>query len=312
MAVTPIIDPGVDVPTVDVSPYIPLIYKIAKQTFAGVRAQSTLDTFNKGYLPTGTIIEEAIVTLAESTAWNHNGPDVIVPKDPNFVKAYHEEWTERQFKTTVRNKQIREIIVKGGGPERVAELIVSNLTASETYEDYNSMKAIFTAILADAEVTKYGAVTNSTGLIKAIKNVVKSFNRVNTTYVPANYARMSDNSGIVVVIPDEISTVIDVDVLSKAINPNPLDYGNIDIATIDGFTSVFVVERNAILKYTNLDEFSEFYNGEGLFRNYFKTISRLYGYSKLFKMTSIDASAIATDVNTDTSAAKPVIVESST
>ena len=104
-----------------------LIETIAKQTFYRVESENPLKSLYKGDVDYGTDIEQWMIQLTESYAFDKTATDALKAKDPTYVLRYFNNWTERQYEQSVREDEIRKILARQSTPEDVAAKIIGNL-----------------------------------------------------------------------------------------------------------------------------------------------------------------------------------------
>lgn len=294
-AVTPIINSGSSSHTDTVNSTYGLIETIAKQTFYGVEAKNPLSSFDKGNLTKGTDIEQWMIQLTESYAFDKTATDVFSAKDPTYLVRYFKDWTKRQYEQSVRDDDIRKILTGENSVEDVASKIVANLRATDDNEKYENMKAIFAKIKSDmteGSILPAGTATTATEFLKMVRNVVDEFQFMSSDYSIAGAKYRCPFERIRIVMPYGVKNSIDVEKLASLFHVEKAEIeARIDIIdTTDGI--VYIVDEEAILHYNRLNEIENERNIKGRVDNYYLTTDDLFAYSPLFKTTYIDASAI--------------------
>lgn len=290
MPVTPNIDNGSADYTAKVNDIYGLIETIAKQTFFAVESANPLKVFDKEPIDKGTTIEQAMIQLTESYAFDKNAVDALSAKDPNFIVRYFQNWTEKQYEQSVRDDDIRKILIGSSSAENVASIIVGNLRESDDNETYETMKLVLET--AKAEMTSAGTITTAEQLLLLIRNTIDSFKFLNANYSIAGAEHRTPLSRIRVVMPYQIKNTIDVETLAQTFHMEKAEI-EARIDTIDSDDGiVYIVDENAILHHTRLSEIESQRNAKGRVTNYYLTKSDMFAYSPLFKMTYIDASAL--------------------
>lgn len=283
--VNPNYDAGVNAGalTTDVSEYYGLITKIARQIIEGARATDRLAVFNKTPIDNGTTIEEAVVEMASSTAYNPDGTNEFAPTDPSLKVKYYKKWTDKQFATTVRDNQIRKVLTAGGDVRKLSEPIVSSLTNGDEYEKYLAVKGLFEYGATEGVFVNLGSVskTNYKDILTTIKNTVSGMKFPNSNFNTAGIVRETLPENIRIIMPYQIKNAIDVNELAGVFNLSLAEI-NERIIEVDSGDKIFIVDERAILVYTRLYQMSTLYNPKGLFMNYWLTTDRLYAVSGLF------------------------------
>lgn len=275
-----------------------LVFKLAKSSILGVKSTNPLAVFDKGIVENGTVIEQAVIKLAESYAYDKNSVDVFAQKHPELAVRYFKDYTEKQYETTVNFNELRKVIMAGQSVERVAENIVANLTESDGYEDYVNSKQVLTyaSTEQDGEVpmVKVGndiAITDAKAILKAIKNTVKGMTFVNSDYNKSGIKRSTPKDRIVIVMPYKIKNALDVDELAGVFNLSKAELEE-RIIEIDEGNNIYILDKEAILKYTRLYLMTDQWNAKSLYMNYFLTVHRMYAFSQLFDSAFITVTGV--------------------
>ena len=271
------------------------IAKIAYQIIRGVQGQDKLDVFNKTPVDKGLTIEQMVVKLAESQAFDPEATDVFKPNFNAPVVRYFRDWSEKQFSTSVSRNDIRKVLEKSTDENTVAELLVAALAQGDIDEKFQDAKALFTYGATENLFTKVGEdidVTATNGyktLLKAIKNTVKAFTYVSDKYNKAEGGlrtrSMVDN--IRIIAPYDIITDLDVDELSGVFNLDKAEIREKIIETDATDGNIYIVDINAILICTRLYMMTDQLNPKALYHNYWLTVDRMFAISPLFNSAYI-------------------------
>lgn len=269
---------------VEVNSVYPLIEKVARQVLAGVEVSDRLSVFNKAPIANGTTIEEAVVKLAESTAYNINDTNPFDVVNPEIVVRYYNDWTHKVFKHTVFDNEIRKVMLADGNAGRVSAEIVAALSKGDIYEKYLATKGL----LADAYTHEYIKTadpilkTNYKGILTALKNAVSGMSFPNADYNNAGIVRETPKSRIYILMPYKIKNSIDVEELAGVFNLDKAEIKN-RIIEIDSGDNIYIVDEYAILVYTRLYQMASApYNPDNLSKNFVLHTDRLYAFSELF------------------------------
>lgn len=289
-------DAGKKTYTADYSEHYAGALKFARQMIWQVESANPLQWIDKGTIDNGVKVEDLMINLAKSYPWiseEQTGANVDAPNYPDMRIRIYEEWNGRQFWTTVKDDEIRKMLMQGENDIDVAAKIVSNITESEGSEDFKITKALLANAITNGNAVKYEdapteGVSVNGDLVLAIKNTVDAFGFVNSDYIAAQ-----DNAGsplygrtpferIHIVIPYKIYNKLDVDYLASIFNLTKTELRG-KISTIDEGSNVHVLDEYAIGKITRLYRMTSRYVENGLFQNYWLTIDRMYYTTGLFK-----------------------------
>ena len=269
---------------VEVNSVYPLIEKVARQVLAGVDVSDRLAVFNKTPIANGTTIEEVVVKLAESTAYNINDTNPFDVVNPEMVVRYYKDWTHKVFKTTVFDNEIRKVMLADGNAGRVSAEIVASLSKGDIYEKYLATRGM----LADAVTNEYITIgdeilkTDYKGILKALKDAVSGMSFPNGDYNKAGIVRETPKNRIYILMPYKIKNAIDVEELAGVFNLDKAEIKN-RIIEIDSGDNIYIVDEYAILVYTRLYQMASApYNPDNLSKNFVLHTDRLYAFSELF------------------------------
>ena len=292
------IDTGSTTVPSDVSNVYSMAYKFARSSIENVTSVNPLDAlFNKGRVDYGVNIEEAVIELLQKGTYDENAVNVFAASDPTFAVRFYKDWSAGQFSTTVRLNEIRKMLARGLGErntaEIVAEKIVSNLTESDSFDRYKNEKGVLTA-LQNAIYIAGTAQSASTydELLTKIRNTVDEFQFINSKYTLAGIANRTPLADIFIVMPLNVKNGLDIVKLANMFNMEKADLLAKILVTDETDNAVYILDRRAVFQYNRLLDLTEQFNAKALLTNYWYTVDDLYGYSPLFKVTYIDASAI--------------------
>lgn len=303
-------------PVVDGAAYQPstveefnnMIGKVGKQMIREVTALNPLNVFNKGYMQKGDTLEVVVTKLVEASAYDRTGANALARNTVEKLLArYNNAWLRRVFETTVDIPEIRQVLVSGSDSSDIATKIVSELAESRTDDKYQRLKALLkwgatngsldqthTAFVnaGDVKKTVDGALDYK-GILKKIKDTVSGMKYVNTTFNAVGLKRRTYADDIYIVMPYTIKNAIDVDELAGVFNLSKTELAGriIEIDSEDMF--IYIVDRNAIIDITRIDEMMSQKNAKGLFVNYFYHVEDMMTICPLFDACYFNYAAAA-------------------
>lgn len=274
-----------------------LVETIASQQIRAVKsANKIVDGFYDYVVDNGTVIEEAVIAMAEKQSFVKTGDPNLAPKDPTLYVKYFNNWEEAQFQTTTRKSDIRKIIAnKGVGVEEVIAQILSTLTEGESDYDYGMMRDIIKNenVGEDAGTSIFGGrrPTNAKGIIYCLREMYNALIATNTKGgVDAKQATPVED--VRICISSTALNLIDVVELAHVFNLSKEElFGKLVVRPYDAsddVNKVLVYDRKALGRGTRLYEFSQDVIGKGLYANHYLTTERCYFYNSLFKALSLD------------------------
>ena len=273
-----------------------LIGKIAITIIREVVTKNPLEAFLKGRIDYGDTVEQAVIKLLESTAYDRDGEGALTPDDTEKMAVrYFNNWTRKKFKTSIWTTEMKKYLTGEISAESVAEKIVSELAQSDTQELYEGIKsllvwgsslgsfgdddAVFTYL---GDVAGDGTKYDYNGILKKIKNTVKGMTYVNNSFNKAGIKRATRLDDIIIVMPYTLATDTDVDSLSGFFNLDKAEIKNRIIEVDTNDNKVYILDKYAVLIYTRLYQMLTQLNADGAFYNYFLHIDRMFALSPLF------------------------------
>ena len=292
-----------------------LVETIASQNIRAVKSVNPIeDAFYEYDVKDGSVIEEAIIAMANKQTFVNTGAPDLKPLDPTLYVNYFNNWEKAQFQTTTRITDIRNVIAnKGVGFEEVVSQIISTLSEGEGYEDLHQMVKVFSAIadngyFDEAEGVLFGGKhpASAKGIIycaREMYNWLKSTNKGTTTGATEQATPVED---IRIAIPESILNLLDVTELANVFNLSKEElFGKLvilpnvtfnDTEFYNGGSYIFVYDRKALGRGTRLFEYSQDKIGKGLYTNHYLTTDRIYFVNQLFKGLYLNCSdAIAAE-----------------
>lgn len=280
-----------------------LIETIASQNIRNATsANRIVDGFYNYDVTDGSVLEEAIIAMAEKQEYSKTGAPDLSPKDPKLFVKYFSNWETAQFKTSTRVADIRKIIAnKGVGFEEVVSSIIASLTEGEGEYDYKQMREIIdnTAVGTDASTEVFGnkKPKNAKGIIycaREMYNALKATNKLGgalTEYaVPVDDVRIA--------LSESVLNLLDVTELANVFNLSKEElFGKLVVLPYkvgDEGATMLVYDVRALGRGTRLFEFSQDVIGAGLYTNHYLTTDRIYFYDKIYKALRLDLSPAIT------------------
>lgn len=290
----------------NVNDVLKLIETIASQRITAVNSANRLVDATFDYdVQNGRVVQEAVIEMAKSYAYDKNALD-RAPQDPTVHVRYFDNYTERQFETTIRTDDIRKIIAnKGQGVEDIVAQILATLTAGESNEDFENTRAlILNDYVPDYSEILRGKPKNLKGVIYAARNMynhLKSNNSDLTEGAGTENAFISATPAedIRVAMTESLLNLIDVVELANIFNLTKEELFGVMVVIPDSDLPVekkykiVVYDRKAMGKALFAYDFTQEFVAKGRFRNEYLTVSRAYFYNELFKACQLDCTEAA-------------------
>ena len=303
-----------------------LVNRIGRVILASKSYQNPWAMFKKGFLEFGETIEEVFTNLAKPFQFDPAVAEneIFKREIPDVRSAFHVLNYQKFYKATVSQEQLRMAFMSWDGVTSLISSIVESMYTAANYDEFITMKYLLCRRMLSGEM--YWANPGSAELIPT-KDIVKSIRTYSNllTFLSADYNlagvyNSTKKDDQYIIIPSSLMAEIDVDVLAAAFNMDKVDFmGHVvlvdsfakpDIARLnelfkddptykefelrDGmelsYVAAVLVDKDFFMIFDNLQNFTENYNGQGLYWNYFyhvwKTFSTSpYANAVLFTIT---------------------------
>ena len=260
--------------------------------------------FKKGIMEYGETIEEVFVNIAKPFEYDPAVSETLFMKReiPDVRAAFHVLNYQKFYKATIQREQLRQAFLSWQGVTDLIAKIVDSMYTAANYDEFQVMKYLIGKHILNGQLkaVQVASVTsaNMKSIVGTIKGTSNNFefmsNKYNLTGVQ-NYT-LKDNQYIIV--NSDFDAVMDVEVLASAFNMDKADFmghrvlvdsfGSIDndrlallfanepnytaltsaeLTALDAIPAV-IVDGDWFMIYDNMNQFTEDYNGEGLYWQY--------------------------------------------
>ena len=268
--------------------------------------------FKKGVLEFGETIESVFVDMAKPFQYDPAVAENTIFKReiPNVRSTFYVMNYQKFYKSTIQNNDLKMAFLSWDGITDLIAKIVESMYTAANYDEFQVMKymlakqiligRLFPADIDTSDI--HTAVAN----IKAISNKLTFQTR---KYNVAGVATHTKKENQMVLMNADFDALVDVGVLASAFNMDKAEFmgkrilvesfGDIDnarlaelfaddptyVAITDAELSALddipcvVVDEDYFQIYDNLNEFTEDYNGEGLYWNYWYHVWKTFGVS---------------------------------
>lgn len=277
--------------------------------------QNPWAVFKRGYMELGETIEEVFVNLATPFQYDPAVAEKEVFKRviPDVRASFHVMNYQIFYKDTIQNDSLRTAFLSWGGVEDLIARIVDSMYSAVNYDEYTVMKYMLALALVNGNIYTETVATVSSTNMKSIVSTVKALSN-NLTFMTDKY----NEAGVKTTTPVDDQYVIintlfdaqmDVEVLASAFNMSKADFighrilidsfSNMDMdrlailfdgdptyvpltqAQLTALDSIpmFTVDRQWFMIFDMLQQFTENYNGQGLYWNYFLHVWKTFSHS---------------------------------
>ena len=292
-----------------------LVNRIGRVILTSKSYQNPWAMFKKGFLEFGETIEEVFTNLAKPFQFDPAVAEneIFKREIPDVRSAFHVLNYQKFYKATVSQEQLRMAFMSWDGVTSLISSIVESMYTAANYDEFITMKYLLCKRMLSGQM--YWANPSSTSPV-AGKDIVKSIRRFsdNLTFLSPNYNiagvyNSTEKNNQYIIIPSIWLAEIDVEVLAAAFNMSKVEFMG-HVVPVDSFTEVDTARLNELFKddptytefaaselealglvaavlvdkdffmiFDNLQNFTENYNGQGLYWNYFYHVWKTFSTS---------------------------------
>lgn len=285
--------------------------------------------FKKGRLEFGETVEEIFVNLAKPHSFDPVTAEKEVYKReiPDVRAAFHSMDFQKFYKVTISNDQLRQSFLSWNGITDLIAKIVDSLYAGMRYDEYVTMKYMICREMLNGGFynveTPALSKTTASDVMTAVRGLVGQLDFMSSKYNRSGVMTHTPREDLYVIISAADRALIDVDVLAVAFNMDKTDFLG-HLIEVDSFdehdeerlTELFgddenfepftdaektvlgaviaaMVDKDWWMVFDVFDTFTQNYNGQGLYWQYFYHVWRIFSASPF-------ANAICVSSNTST------------
>ena len=290
-----------------------LVNRIGMVLITSKMYDNPLSVFKKGRLELGESIEELFVELAKPFEYDPQTAETEVFKReiPDVRAAFHVLNYQKFYKATIQQNSLRQAFLSWNGLTDLIAKITNSMYAGAAYDEYQVMLYLIALhiLKGNMKVITVPSATaaNAKTIASQIKQVSNQFEFMSPAYNKVGVHNYSAKNDQYLIINADFDAIMDVEVLAAAFNMDKAEFtghrvlvssfGNLDIDRLDELfaddpnyqqlTSAemaalaavpgVLIDRDFFMIFDNLYEFTENYNGQGMYWNYFyhvwKTLS---------------------------------------
>jgi hypothetical protein len=259
--------------------------------------------FKKGTLEFGETVEEIFVNIAKPFEYDPVTSETEVFKRviPDVRASFHILNYQKFYKTTVSQDQLRQAFLNIDGVSNLITKIIDSMYTGANYDEFQTMKYMLARHILDGDL--YPVTVNSEGtpaqFVSKIKSTSNSFEFMSSKYNRAHVHNFSVKNDQYLVVNSIFDASMDVEVLASAFNMDKASFaghrvlvdsfGEMDtdrLTDLFGETEWYVeltesqlealdaipavlVDKEWFMILDNMMNFTEQYNSQGLYWNYF-------------------------------------------
>lgn len=265
-----------------------LVNRIARVVITSRLYENPLAVFKKGTERYGDIIEEVYVNIANAHEYNPQIAENEVYKRviPDVGAVFHKTNSQLFYKATIQEDSLEKAFVSEQGMRTLIAGIVDSLYSGANYDEFVSMKHIFAESADEMYYIKTDAPTvdNIHNIVTNIKSASNLMEFMSNQYNAAGVMNYTPKDKQVLLLRADVDAIMDVNVLAAAFNMSKAQFLGRKVL-VDNFGAenpdVYAVlcDDEFLMVVNTLDKFTEQYNSEGLYWNYFWHVWRVYSRS---------------------------------
>lgn len=281
-----------------------LISRIARVLVTSKLFDNPLRVFKKGIVELGESIEEVFVEIKNANDFDPNGSasTVFARSLPDVRSAFHVMNYQKFYKNTISQDQLRKSFLSWDSVSDLIARIVDSMYTSANYDEFLVMKYMLARHLLDGHIKPIQvagvAATNAADVATKIKAASNAMEFMSADYNIAGVHTHTLKDDQYMLINSNFDAIMDVNVLATAFNMDKAEFmghrilidsfGALDTARLDklfandpGYAQLsaseiaaldavpaVIVDRDFFMVFDNMMNFTENWNGEGLYWNY--------------------------------------------
>lgn len=262
--------------------------------------------FKKGLMELGETVEEIFVNISKAHTFNPETAENNFMKReiPDVRAAFHTMNYQKFYKATISNDQLRQAFLSWQGITDLIAKIVDAMYTAHNYDEFQVTKYMLARNILNgylypvtvAQVDK----ENAPDIVTEIKAISNELAYESTDYNLSGVYTFTEKNDQYIITNARFDAVMDVNVLASAFNMNKVEFMGHRVQ-IDGFDRIdekrmaelfaddpnagyvpltpdekaalkavpaVLVDRDYFMIFDNLYKFTEDYNGEGLYWQY--------------------------------------------
>lgn len=298
-----------------------LVNRIGRVIISSKMYENPWAMFKKGLLEFGETVEEIFVNIAHPFQYDPEKAETNIYKRvfPDVRAAFHTMNYQKFYKNTIQNDQLRQAFLSWQGITDLIAKIVDAMYTAANYDEFQTMKYMIAVNALSGSLYPVTIPTvnkdNAGDIVTSVKGLSNTLEFMSSNYNQAGVMTYTPKRDQIVLINAMFDATMDVNVLATAFNIDKVEFmgqrvlvdgfGNFDVARMDEllgdnpgyhkFTQaeldalnsipLIIVDRDWFMIFDNLFQFTENYNGEGLYWNYWYHLWKTFSVSPFANAT---------------------------
>lgn len=298
-----------------------LVNRIGRVLITSKMYTNPIEMFKKGMLEFGETVEEIFVNLAKPFQFDPAvaESEVFKREIPDVRSAFHVMNYQKFYKATISDKELKQAFLSWDGVSNLIAKIVDAMYTGANYDEFLTMKYLLARHILDGHMTVKEIAEVNTANMKSItadiKGVSNKMTFMSPNYNVAGVQTFALKENQYLIMNAQFDATMDVEVLASAFNMDKAEFmghrvmidgfGNLDIARLNvlfaddpNYTEISTDDLNALnaipaviidgdwfMVFDNLQEFTEQFNGQGLYWNYWYHVWKTFSVSPFANTT---------------------------
>lgn len=292
-----------------------LVNRIGRVLITSKMYSNPWSSFKKGMLEMGETIEEIFVNIAKPYQFDPAVAESNLFKReiPDVRAAFHIMNYQKYYKATISNDQLRQAFLSWQGITDLIAKIVDAMYTGANYDEFITMKYLMARHILDGHMKPFQIPPVATESLKEITSTIKgvsnNFEFLSNEYNLAGVYTFTNKSDQYMIVNSLFDAKMDVEVLASAFNMSKAEFmgnrvmidsfGSLDterlkvlfaddptfilpteeeLKALDEIPAV-IVDKDWFMIFDNYFNFTEQYNGEGLYWNYWYHVWKTFSVS---------------------------------
>lgn len=256
-----------------------LVNRISASRFASRMFQNPYQKFIKGTNRFGDTIDEIYVNMANAHEYNASIAENEVYKReiPDINAVFHRRNSKVFYKNTIQYDALYASFLSDNGMRSLIGRIVDAMYGAANRDIFYCTKKLMNVYAPYYYKVTVPAATaaNADQIVTTIKGISNMLEFPSDLYNRFGVENFTEKPRQVLILRADVAAVLDVNSLAKAFNLQYADFIAGTYVTVDTFGDGLdnmlglLVDDEFFQIYTNLEKFTENYNGQGLYWQYF-------------------------------------------
>ena len=282
-----------------------LVNRIGMVLLTSKMYSNPLAMFKRGTMEYGETIEEIFVELAAPFQFDPAVAETEVFKReiPDVKSAFHIMNYQKFYKQTIQNEQLRQAFLSWSGISDLIAKIVDAMYAGASYDEFLTMKYMVAKNIVNGRLfpvtISNPTAANASAIVTKIKDISNRWTFMSSKYNVAGVHTHTPKDEQYLLINSDFDSIMDVNVLATAFNMEKAEFmghrvlvdsfGDLDmdrlnelfandptytefdadvLEALDAIPAI-MIDKTWFMIIDNLYKFTEQYNSQGLYWNYF-------------------------------------------